>query len=32
MRGNNVMTGYFDDPEATAKAFAAAGSTPATSA
>jgi fatty-acyl-CoA synthase len=22
MRGNNVMTGYFDDPEATAKAFA----------
>ena len=22
MRGNNVMAGYFDDPEATAKAFA----------
>ena len=32
MRGNNVMKGYFDDPEATARRSRAAGSTPATSA
>ena len=32
MRGNNVMKGYFDDPEATAKRSAVAGSTRATSA
>jgi fatty-acyl-CoA synthase len=32
MRGNNVMTGYYDDEEATARRSRAAGSTPATSA
>ena len=32
MRGNNVMAGYYLDPEATAEAFAAAGSTAVTSA
>jgi fatty-acyl-CoA synthase len=29
MRGNNVMSGYFEDPEATAKAFRGNGGTPA---